>query len=237
MNRVLRRLQQALLSGDGRTDAQLLERFVARRDETAFTALVRRHGPMVMGVCRRTAGHADDADDAFQATFLVLARKAASIRAPAQLGAWFYGVAYRTARKARAAADRLRARERQVTTMPKPGVEVEDRWHEIAPLLDQELSRLPDKYRRPIILCDLEGNPRREAARRLGVPEGTLSSRLATGRRMLAHRLTRLGLAVSGGALAAALTVRACAAVPAALSAAAIRGVLLSATAATAVSA
>ncbi|HVS38126.1 MAG TPA: sigma-70 family RNA polymerase sigma factor [Gemmataceae bacterium] len=224
MNRVLRQLERALRTGgESRTDAQLLERFVARRDEAAFTALVQRHGPMVLGVCRRTAGHADDADDAFQATFLVLARKAASIRAPAQLGAWLYGVAYRTARKARAAADRLRGRERQVKTMPQPAVEAEDQWQEIAPLLDQELSRLPDKYRIPIILCDLEGGARKEVAQRLGVPEGTLSSRLATGRRMLAGRMARYGLAVSGGALAAALAGRAVAAVPAALTVLTIR--------------
>ena len=238
MNRVMRQLRRALLAqDDGRTDAQLLERFVAHRDEAAFAALVRRHGPMVLGVCRRTAGHADDADDAFQAVFLVLARKAASIRAPARLGAWLYGVAYRTARKARAAADRIRGRERQVPTMPQPAVEPDDRWQEITPLLDQELSRLPDKYRIPIILCDLEGGPRKEVARRLGVPEGTLSSRLATGRRMLARRLGRFGLAVSGGALAAVLTQKACAAVPAALSAATIRAAFASATAAVAVSA
>ncbi len=238
MNRVMRQLRRALLAqDDGRTDAQLLERFVAHRDEAAFAALVRRHGPMVLGVCRRTAGHADDADDAFQAVFLVLARKAASIRAPARLGAWLYGVAYRTARKARAAADRLRTRERQVPTMPQPAVEPDDRWQEITPLLDQELSRLPDKYRIPIVLCDLEGVPRKEVAHRLGVPEGTLSSRLATGRRMLARRLGRFGLAVSGGALAAVLTQKACAAVPAALSAATIRAAFASATAAVAVSA
>ncbi len=98
MNQTLRQLQRLLRTGDdGRTDAQLLECFVARRDESAFAALVRRHGPMVLGVCRRVAGHADDADDAFQAVFLVLARKAASIQAPARLGAWLYGVAYRTA--------------------------------------------------------------------------------------------------------------------------------------------
>ena len=209
MNRILRHVRRTLRAYDDRTDAQLLERYIAGRDEAAFAALVRRHGPMVLGVCRRTAGHADDADDAFQATFLVLARKAASIRAPDRLAAWLYGVACRTARKARAAADRLRAREKQVQTMPQPAVERDDQWHDVAPLLDRELGRLPDKYRIPIILCDLEGGARKEVARRLGVPEGTLSSRLATGRRMLAGRLARFGLAASGGALAAVLASRA----------------------------
>jgi RNA polymerase sigma factor (sigma-70 family) len=216
MNRAVRRL---LLAGQdaGATDAQLLERFVARRDEAAFAALVRRHGPMVLGVCRRTAGHAQDAEDAFQATFLVLARKAASLRAPARLAAWLYGVAFRTARKARAAADRLRGRERQVSKMPQPLVEDDVPWQDVSPRIDLELSRLPDRYRVPIILCDLQGKTRKEAARQLGVPEGTLSSRLATARRTLARRLARYGLAVSGGAVAAALARQATAAVPAAL--------------------
>jgi RNA polymerase sigma factor (sigma-70 family) len=239
MNRVVRQLRRALVPAgdDACTDCQLLDRFLARRDEAAFAALVRRHGPMVLGVCRRTAGHAEDADDAFQATFLVLARKAASIRAPARLAAWLYGVAFRTARKARAASDRLREREKQVSIMPQPPVEDEDRWREVLPLLDQELSRLPDKYQVPIVLCDLEGIARRDAARELGVPEGTLSSRLATGRRMLARRLARHGLAVACGALAAVLARQAAAAVPAALSCSTVQNVLAYGTATGAASA
>ena len=192
---------------------------------------------MVLGVCRRTAGHADDADDAFQATFLVLARKAATIRAPAQLGAWLYGVAYRIARKVRAAADRRRGRERQVKTMPQPAVEIDDRWQEIAPLLDRELSRLPDKYRIPIILCDLEG----ALARRLRDGSACRRGRCPVGWRpggvCWPSGWRRYGLAVSGGALAAALARQASAAVPAALSAATVQAVVAYGTTTAAVSA
>jgi RNA polymerase sigma factor (sigma-70 family) len=214
----LEHLRRALApAGDGASDAQLLAHFLAGRDEGAFAALVRRHGPMVLGVCRRVLGHTQDAEDAFQATFLVLARKAASVRKRAAVASWLYGVAYRTAREAREARARRRAREKQVDAMPHAEVqppEAQD-WR---PVLDSELAGLPEKYRAPIVLCDLEGRSRREAARQLGLPEGTLSSRLATGRRMLADRLSRRGVALSGGALAAALSQStASAQVPAAL--------------------
>jgi RNA polymerase sigma factor (sigma-70 family) len=206
---LLRQLRRAALSrdGGGMTDGQLLESFVARRDEAAFEALVRRHGPMVLGVCRRVLGHAQDAEDAFQATFLVLLRKAASLRQRELLGNWLYGVAYRTALDARAVAARRRALERQVSPMPEPeAADAADVWRELRPLLDRELSRLPDKYRVPVVLCYLEGRTRRDVARQLGLPAGTLSGRLTTARRMLAGRLARHGgLALSGGALAAAL--------------------------------
>jgi RNA polymerase sigma factor (sigma-70 family) len=184
-----------------------LECFVACRDEAAFEALVRRHGPMVLGVCRRILHHAQDAEDAFQATFLVLVRKAASIGQCELLGNWLYGVAYRTALDARAAAIRMRKREKQVSPMPEPEIHDDsDEWHELRPFLDQELNRLPDKYRIPIVLCDLEGNTYRDAAQQLGIPSGTLSGRLTTAREMLAKRLARHGLALSGGALMAALS-------------------------------
>jgi RNA polymerase sigma factor (sigma-70 family) len=214
----LEHLRRALAPpGDATSDAQLLARFLIDREEGAFAALVRRHGPMVLGVCRRVLGHAQDAEDAFQATFLVLARKAASVRKRAAVGSWLYGVAYRTAREARDARARRRARERQMETMPHPEVqpaEPQD-WR---PVLDGELAGLPEKYRAAIVFCDLEGRSRREVARQLGLPEATLSSRLATGRRMLADRLSRRGVALSGGALAAALSQStASAQVPAAL--------------------
>src|SRR5262249_28965255 len=148
----------------GQTDGQLLSRFINARDETAFEALVRRHGPMVLGVCRRLLGHAHDAEDAFQATFLVLARKAACVMPREAAGNWLYGVAYHTALKAHSAAARRRAKERQVNVMPEPPIAQEDLWQELLPLLDRELSRLPDKYRLPTVLCDLEGRSRREVA-------------------------------------------------------------------------
>jgi RNA polymerase sigma factor (sigma-70 family) len=213
-HKVLAHLQQA---GEGPTDGQLLARFIASRDEASFAALVRRHGPMVLGVCRRLLGDFHDAEDAFQATFLVLAKKAAAIVKRESVGCWLYGVAYRTAREASVLSARRRARERPMHELPQPAVapaEVQD-WR---PLLDGELNRLPGKYRDAIVLCDLEGRPRREAARLLQLPEGTLSSRLATGRKMLAKRLARCGVMLSGGALAAAVSPAAAAAgVPAAL--------------------
>jgi RNA polymerase sigma factor (sigma-70 family) len=206
-HRLLSHLRQAALlrDGGGLTDGQLLAAFIERRDEGAFTALVRRHGPMVLGVCRRVLRHEQDAEDAFQATFLVLARKAASLRARELVGNWLYGTAYRTALEARATIARRQAREKQVENMPDPQVEPEAAWRDLRPVLDRELSRLPDKYRVPVVLCDLEGRSRKEVARQLRVPEGTVSSRLATARKLLARRLARYGLAVSGGALAVLL--------------------------------
>src|SRR5262249_42961899 len=150
-----------LRDGGGMTDGQLLECFLTRRDEAAFAALVRRHGPMVLGVCRRMLHNPHDAEDAFQATFPVLGRKAATIARRELLGNWLYGVAYRTALDARAAAARRRVREKQVSEMPEPEASAsEDVWRDLRPLLDEELSRLPDKYRVPVVLCDLEGRTR-----------------------------------------------------------------------------
>ena len=208
MNRVLRSLRRAALRYDDgdMTDRQLLERFLSGREEAAFEALVRRHGPMVLGVCRRILAHHHDAEDAFQATFLVLVRKASSILARDTVGNWLYGVAYRTAQKARTAAARRRVKEKQ---MSRPEALEEDVWQELRPMLDQELNRLPDKYRAPVVLCDLEGNTRKEAAQRLGWPEGTLSGRLSRARVLLAKRLTRRGLTLSGGAVAVALSYNA----------------------------
>jgi RNA polymerase sigma factor (sigma-70 family) len=195
-----------LREGAGLTDRQLLEDYLSRREEAALAALVYRHGPMVWGVCRRVLGNYHDAEDAFQATFLVLVRKASSIAVPELLANWLYGVALQTALKARATTAKRRSRERQVMEMPEPAVTEQDLWNDLQPLLDQDLSRLPDKYRVAIVLCDLEGKTRKEAARQLGVPEGTLAARLARGRVMLAKRLARHGLAVSGGSLAAVLS-------------------------------
>jgi RNA polymerase sigma factor (sigma-70 family) len=198
------------------TDGQLLARFLATRDEAAFAALVRRHGPMVLGVCRRVLRHAQDAEDAFQAAFLVLARKASSVTHSPALAGWLYRVSYRIALEAKAINDRRRSREKQVDDLPHPAVAPADP-HDWRPWLDRELDRLPEKYRTPVILCDLEGRPRKEVARQLKLPEGTLSSRLATARRMLAKRLARYGLSLSGGALAAVMAENTASALPAPL--------------------
>jgi RNA polymerase sigma factor (sigma-70 family) len=187
------------------TDGELLGCFIEHRDEAAFAALVRRHGPMVWGVCRRVLRHFHDTEDAFQATFLVLFRKASSVLPREMVANWLYGVARQTALKARSVAFRRKEWERQVTDMPEPALE-SDRRGDLWPLLDQELSHLPDKYRAVVVLCDLQGETRKEAAQQLGCPEGTVASRLATARTMLAKRLARHGLAVSGGTLAALLS-------------------------------
>jgi RNA polymerase sigma factor (sigma-70 family) len=228
-HRMFERLRRAALmpGGVGPTDGQLLEEFIARRDEAAFEVLVRRHGPMVLGVCRRVLRNEADADDAFQATFLVLVRKAAVVRPREQVGNWLYGVAYRTALKARAAAARRRAKEKQARPMPHPGSETEDAGQELRRLLDEELNRLPDKYRVAVVLCELEGRPRKQVARQLGVPEGTLSSRLATARRLLAGRLACRGVALAGAALAALGGETARAAVSAALRAETVKAAAL----------
>jgi RNA polymerase sigma factor (sigma-70 family) len=205
LSKVLQQLRRGLLARDaaGLSDGQLLECFLVGRDEAAFEALVRRHGPMVLGVCRRVTGHAQDAEDAFQAAFLVLARKAASVRPRELVGNWLYGVACRTALKAKAASARRRAKERQVPQMPEPRVPPQAVCHELVPLLDAELERLPEKYRVPVVLCELQGRSRKDVARQLNLPEGTLSSRLATARQMLAGRLSRHGVPVSAGVLTA----------------------------------
>jgi RNA polymerase sigma factor (sigma-70 family) len=194
------------LHEDAPQDALLLTQFIEHRDEAAFAALVRRHGSMVMGVCRRLLHDQHDAEDAFQATFLILVRKASSIAKRELLANWLYGVAHKTALKARAINMRRRAKEKQVAEMPDLVVgECTVAGEQLLALLDQELSRLPGRYRVPILLCDLEGKTRRQAAALLDCPEGSLSSRLARGRAMLARRLTRRGVAVSAGAIVAAL--------------------------------
>src|SRR5262245_53303158 len=205
---ILSQVRKAALlhDGGGMTDGQLLECFLALREEAAFAALVRRHGPMVLGVCRRVLRNTHDAEDAFQATFLVLVRKAASLRVREVIGNWLYGVAYHTALKARAATLKRRTKEAQVMHMSRRDERVEDTCTDWQPLLDLELNRLPDKYRETVVLCDLEGKTRKEAARQLGIPEGTLSGRLTTARRRLAKCLARHGFMLPAGVLAALLS-------------------------------
>ena len=198
----------------GLTERQLLEDYVSRRDEAAFAALVRRHGPMVWAVCRRVLGNHHDAEDAFQATFLVLVRRAASIASRELLANWLYGVARQTALKARANAAKRKVRERQAAQIPEPAASQRDPWRDVQPVLDEELSRLPDRYRGIIVLCDLEGKTRKEVAGQLGCPEGTVASRLVRARAMLAKRLAQRGVALSSGTLAATLAQQATASMP-----------------------
>jgi RNA polymerase sigma factor (sigma-70 family) len=228
--KVIQHLRRAVLRQEatGVSDGHLLGCFLEHRDEAALEGLVHRHGPMVWGVCRRLLPNHHDAEDAFQATFLVLVRKAATIRPREMLANWLYGVAYHTARKARAVTARRGARERQVTSMPEPEAVPEDLWLDLQPVLDQELSRLPDKYRVPLVLCEFEGRAQKDVARQLGWPEGTLSGRLTRARRLLAERLSRRGVVLSTGALAAILSGNAASAtVPHSVLAATVRAASL----------
>ena len=201
---ILRRLERA--GGAADADAELLARFAATRDAAAFAELVRRHGALVLGVCRRVTGNPQDAEDAFQATFLVLAQKAGSLTNAALLGNWLYGVAFRVAWRAKRSALRRRTREVPVAVLPDPPAPAPaPTMPEFAPILDEELAALPACYRDAIVLCDLRGASREEAAVALGIPEGTLSSRLANGRKKLAARLTKRGIALSITAVPLAL--------------------------------
>ncbi|HYH64390.1 MAG TPA: sigma-70 family RNA polymerase sigma factor, partial [Urbifossiella sp.] len=197
------------IAGEEPTDAELLGRYADRRDEAAFALLVRRHGPMVYGVCRRMLPE-HDAEDAFQATFLILARKARAA-APRGVANWLYGVARRAALQCRRSITRRRERTGAVPDSPAP---------EPSPLsalraaLDEELSRLPDIYRTVVVLCDLEGRSQREAAGQIGCPEGTVAGRLSRARALLAKRLARHAPTVS---VAAVLSSTASARVPAVL--------------------
>jgi RNA polymerase sigma factor (sigma-70 family) len=197
------------------TDGDLLARFVTGRDEAAFAELVGRHGPAVLAVCRRVTTHAHDAEDAFQATFLVLARKAHRVRPGEPLAAWLYGVAVRAARKAAIRAWRRRDRETLVAAVPDgPARAAEPFDPDVARAVVEEVDQLSARYRAAVVLCELEGRPRAQAARELGIAEGTLSSRLAAARKTLAARLSARGLGP------AALAVLAPAAVPPGLAAA-----------------
>jgi RNA polymerase sigma factor (sigma-70 family) len=207
---LLDRFRAAFLQeGAFQSDGQLLEDYVSRGNAIAFEALVRRHGPMVLRVCQRFRLNTHDAEDAFQATFLVLVRKAASIVPRDRVGAWLHGTACLAAQKARAVISRRQAREKQVRIMPEACAVVKGLWDDLEPFLDQELRRLPEKYRLTVVLCDLEGKTRKEAAQQLGWPEGTVAGRLARARSLLARRLRRHSLPVSGGVLAAVLAEKA----------------------------
>jgi RNA polymerase sigma factor (sigma-70 family) len=181
-------------------DRELLERFVRWQDQAAFAALVERHGPMVLGVCRRVLRHTQEAEDAFQATFLILARKAGAIAQPELLANWLYGVATRTARKAHSGIVRRTQMERQAPMAADRLLDEADH-SDLLDRLDQELDRLPYKYRAALVLCYLEGLTNEEAAHRLGWPTGSISYRLARGREMLRERLDPRGIAPPAFAL------------------------------------
>lgn len=198
-------------SGESASDAELVHRFAATRDNAAFAILVRRHGPMVFGVCRRMLGHVQDAEDAFQATFVVLARRAHVVRA-GDVSRFLYGVAVRVANKARVRRARQLARQAEMAGEPvAPDSPDPIDW---LPLLDSAIARLSERDRGPILLCDLQGRSRSEAAAALGIAEGTLSSRLARAREKLRGKLARLGAALSLPALAAGLAHEAGATAP-----------------------
>jgi RNA polymerase sigma factor (sigma-70 family) len=183
--------------------AELLRRFAAEGDGAAFAAVVQTHGALVLSVCRRVLGNSHDAEDAFQATFLVLARKAAAGFRPRTLANWLHGVAYRTALRARTEAGRRRAREGRAARPLASEPATDAAWADVRLVLDEEIHGLPEKYRRPFVLCYLQGRTNEEAARDLGCPKGTVLSRLATAREWLRERLTRRGVTLSLGALAA----------------------------------
>ena len=169
-------------------DAPLLRAFEATRSEGAFEELVRRHGPMVLATCRRVLGNPDDAEDAFQAVFLVLARKASTVRG--NLAGWLYAVSVRTARGVRIMRERRRKHETRASARSESAV-LPESDHDLAAVIDEELARLPEHYREAVVLCELRGLSRKQAASELGIPEGTLSSRLAAARRKLAALLRR----------------------------------------------
>jgi RNA polymerase sigma factor (sigma-70 family) len=229
MSEVIQHLRSAALrNGAGLTDGQLLERFVGRREPADLEALVVRHGPMVWGVCRRLLRTEQDAEDAFQATFLVLVRKAASVSPPGRVGNWLYGVAYQTALKARATRAKRAVREGAVEDMPEPAASEPEPWAELQPLLDRELKGLPEKYRTALVLCEQEGKTVREAAQELGCPDGTVASRLARSRELLARRLSRRGALVTSGSLAGVLAKQAASAsVPPAVLSSTVKAVTL----------
>jgi RNA polymerase sigma factor (sigma-70 family) len=205
LSKIIQNLRSALVRGEAAkgTDADLLQRYLRQRDEAAFETLLHRHGPMVLGVCRRVLGNEHDAEDAFQATFLVLIRKANTLRSPGLIGNWLYGVAYRTALHSRELTAKRRAKEAKVVPRTERSTDnLADFW----PVLDQELERLPDRYRAVVLLCDLEGKTRHEAALHFGCAEGTVGSRLARGRVLLAKRLARRGVVLSAGSLATVLS-------------------------------
>jgi RNA polymerase sigma factor (sigma-70 family) len=227
LDSVLGHLRKAAAQGTGDLpDAELVRRFGEQHDAAAFTALVQRHGPLVLGVCRRVLHHHHDAEDAFQATFLVLARCTAKIRKGQAVGSWLHGVAFRTALQARRAAARRRFHEQRAKDMAQGKTSCDVAWRDLQAVLDEEIRRLAEAYRAAFVLCCLEGKSKSEAARELGLKEGTLSGRLARARQQLKRRLAHRGVTLSA---ILGLTALARTPVAAALAHATIRAAVLDA--------
>jgi RNA polymerase sigma factor (sigma-70 family) len=202
--RLVHRLRQIATVPNARevTDGQLLREFDSGKDQAAFAALVERYGALVLGVCRKVLRHEQDAEDAFQATFVVLARRAGSLRRHGNLAGWLYGVAYRVAIQSRRNAARRRMHEARF--LP-PAVDEPRQilaWQEVQAILTEEIQRLPEQYRTPFVLCQVQGQGRAEVARLLAIKEGTVWSRLAYARKRLQARLARRGIEL-GAVLAA----------------------------------
>jgi RNA polymerase sigma factor (sigma-70 family) len=191
------------LKAETESDGDLLARFLDRRDESAFEGLVARLGPMVWSVCRRVLPDAADAEDAFQATFVVLVRKGQTVNPRDRVGNWLYGVAYHAARKVRVDRARRHEKEQRAAAMAETHTVDPHPTADLAAHVDREVARLPAKYRAPVVLCDLEGKTRLEAARHLGWPEGTVAGRLARARAILARRLAKYALGATPAAVAA----------------------------------
>jgi RNA polymerase sigma factor (sigma-70 family) len=207
-NTALRQVARVFHEGTltGLSDRQILERFVDRRDESAFEALMVRHGPMVLNVCRQLLRNPHDVEDAFQAVFLVLVRKARGVRVEGSLGPWLYTVANRVA--ARARANRRRLGTREISAAMEIAESTADRTLdrlEVAGVIQEELGRLPERLRAPIVLCYLQGMTHELAAGQLGCPVGTVRSRLSRARAQLLMRITRRGLTLSAAGLVSAL--------------------------------
>jgi RNA polymerase sigma factor (sigma-70 family) len=200
------------------SDRQLLRRYAESGDGAAFSVLVERHGGLVLGVCQRVLGNSHDAEDAFQAVFVVLARKAGAAGWQESVGPWLHEVAYRVALRARARIACRHEHERRAGDMRPAEATATATWHDVRGVLDTELGGLPARYRDPLVLCYLEGKSNEEAAEQLGWPTGTVKSRLSRGRELLRARLTRRGLTLSAELLALLLAQNASAAVPTALS-------------------
>jgi RNA polymerase sigma factor (sigma-70 family) len=227
----LRQLRRRMAVPERRDDSdeQLLSAFTNRRDDNAFAVLVHRHGPMVLQVCRRLLGHEQDAEDVFQAAFLVLARKASSLRNKESLASFLHGTAYRLARDAKRSAARRRKHEGQAPTRPPADPAVELSWREVRMLLDEEIARLPEIYRSVFVLCHLEHLSRAEAAQHLGLKECTVLSRLAKARKRLAQRLSLRGVELTAVLAATILATQSASALPAGLMTSTINAALATA--------